>query len=252
MKVRNIIKIDEERCDGCGLCIPNCPEGALQIINGKAKLVKESFCDGLGACLGECPRGALTIEKRESEGYDEAGAIAHIRESSLHLVEKQMEHLKQHLDELPERSQSNFCPANQTLQWGTGSGDEAGISSQLHQWPVQLHLVSPQAPYFKNADLVLIADCVPFAYANLHEDFLLGKAVIIGCPKFDDVDAYIEKVYQIIENANIRSLTAVHMEVPCCSGLVYLAKKAIGRTNRKIPFEAVQIGIKGDVIERTV
>ncbi len=241
---RKIIKIDEEKCDGCGLCIPNCPEGALQIVDGKAKLVKESFCDGLGACLGECPNGALTIEEKEAEEFDDAGAIAHMSPLLNHL-----EHPNAHVSRLPWGS---TCPSTQILHWENGEEEkeEPRIGSELRQWPVQLHLVSPQAPYFENAELVLIADCVPFAYANLHADFIKGKAVVIGCPKFDDVDAYIDKIEQILKSSDIESLKVVNMEVPCCYGFVHIAREALKRSGKDIPFEAVTIGIRGEKIER--
>ena len=251
---REIIKIDEEKCDGCGLCIPACPEGAIQIVDDKAKLVRESFCDGLGACLGECPRGALTIEEKEIEEYDEEGVIAHIKEKSPELLERHLKHLKEHAHELPEHhSHAGIisCPSAQMLHWERQEEDkpEARVSSELRQWPIQLHLVPPHAPYLQNADLVLVADCVPFAYANFHHDFLKGKAIAIGCPKLDGLDAYVSKVAQILESADIKSLKVVHMEVPCCYGLVHVAREALNKSGKDIPFEKVMIGVKGDVTE---
>lgn len=248
---RKSIKIDEDKCDGCGLCIPSCPEGALQIVDGKAKLVKESFCDGLGACLGECPQGALAIEEKEIEEYDEEGVIAHIKEKSPELLEKHLEHLKEHADELPgyhSHTGMSSCPSAQTLHWERREEvkPEARISSELRQWPIQLHLVPPNAPYFQNADLVLVADCVPFAYANFHPDFLKGKAIAIGCPKLDDITAYVSKVTQILESSDIKSVKVVHMEVPCCHGLVHVAQEALRRSGKDIPIETVVIGIKGE------
>jgi len=208
---RKIIKIDEEKCNGCGNCIPSCPEQAMQIVDTpkgpKARLVKEFYCDGLGACLGSCPTGALTIEERETDVYDEEATIARIKEMTK-------------------------------------------IPSELRQWPIQLHLVPPLAPYFQNQDLLIVADCVPFAYANFHQDFLKGKAspgLAIGCPKLDDVDAYIEKVTQIIKTANPKSIKVVHMEVPCCSGLVHIVKQALNQAKKDIPFEEITIGIKGEI-----
>lgn len=251
---RKIIRIDEEKCDGCGLCIPSCPEGALQIVDGKAKLVKESFCDGLGACLGECPQGALTIEEKEVEEYDEEGVIAHIKEKSPELLEKHLRHLKEHSHELPKyHSQAKItsCPSAQMLHWEKkerGVKEEARISSELRQWPIQLHLVPAHAPYFQNADLILVADCVPFAYANFHTDFLKGKVIAIGCPKLDDVDAYVNKIKEIIESSDIKSLKVVHMEVPCCYGLVHIAQEALNKSGKNIPFEAVIIGIRGEIL----
>lgn len=217
MAKRKIIKIDEEKCDGCGLCIPSCPEGALQLIDGKAKLVKESFCDGLGACLGECPQGALTIEEREAEEYDEEGVIAHIKEKSPELLHK---HEK-----------------------------KEGTVSELRQWPIQLHLVPPHAPYFQNADLILVADCIPFAYANFHAHFLKGRAIAIGCPKLDDPDAYVTKLTRILKSSDIKSLTVLHMEVPCCFGLVHIAREALGKSGKDISLEEAMVGIKGEILE---
>ncbi len=249
---RKSIKIDEEKCDGCGLCIPSCPEGALQIVVGKAKLVKESFCDGLGACLGECPQGALSIEQKEIDEYDEEGVIAHIKEKSPGLLEKHLKHLKEHAHELPEyhsHTGTSSCPSAQMLHWERQEEGkpEARISSELRQWPIQLHLVPPRAPCFQNADLILVADCVPFAYANFHRDFLKGKAIAVGCPKLDDIDAYISKVTQILESSDIKSVKVVHMEVPCCHGLIHVAREALNRSGKDIPLETVIIGIKGEI-----
>jgi len=251
---RKTIKIDEEKCDGCGLCIPSCPEGALQIIDGKARLVTESFCDGLGACLGDCPRGALTIEEREVDEYDEEGVIAHIKENTPELLEKHLAHLKAHAHELPKHHSHagiSSCPSARLLHWERKDAGErsARVNSELRQWPIQLHLVPPHAPYLQNADLVLAADCVPFAYANFHADFLKDKAIAIGCPKLDDLDAYISKITQILENANIKSVKIVHMEVPCCHGLVHAVQEALRRTGKDIPLETVVIGVRGEVIE---
>lgn len=259
---RKIIKIDGEKCNGCGLCIPSCPEGALQIVDTpkgpKAKLVKESFCDGLGACLGECPREALMIEEKEVEEYDEEGVIAQIQEKSPDLLEKHLTHLKEHADELPayhSHPKMTSCPSAQMMSWTkkeqtTKDKQQTTVPSELRQWPIQLHLVPPDAPYFHNADLVLVADCVPFAYANFHQDFLKGKAVAIGCPKLDDLDAYLGKVTAIIKTANPKSIKVVNMQVPCCFGLVHIAKEAIKKSGKDIPFESVTIGIKGEILKK--
>ena len=255
MAKRKVIRIDEEKCDGCGLCLPSCPEGALQIVDGKAKLVKESFCDGLGACLGECPQGALSIEEIEVEDYDEEGVIAHIKEKSPELLEKHLAHLKEHAGELPQHHSHpgiSSCPSAPMLHWEKeeeASKEGAKISSELRQWPIQLHLVPPKAPYFQNADLMLVADCVPFAYGNFHPDFLKGKAIAIGCPKLDDVDAYISKATQILESSDIKSLKVVHMEVPCCHGLVHIAREALRQSGKDIPLDSVKIGIKGEILK---
>ena len=206
MSKRKIIKIDEDKCNGCGKCIPNCAEGALQIINGKARLVNEVFCDGLGACLGHCPEGAITIEEREAKTFD-----------------------------------ASSCPGLKVMDFkGT---------SELRQWPVQLKLVPSFAPYLKNADLLIAADCAPFAYSNFHEDFLKGKKLLIGCPKLDDVDMYEEKFTQIFKNNDVKSVTCVHMEVPCCFGLVTVVKNAISKSGKNVPFEEVTVGISGERVE---
>lgn len=242
---RQIIQIDEEKCDGCGLCIPSCPEGALQVIGGKARVVRESFCDGLGACVGQCPQGALRVSELEAEAYDEAGVIAYLKQTGPELVERHMAHLSAHaLDLAPAPA----CPSVQMRSWageGAASAPPPRMRSELRQWPVQLHLVSPHAPYFQGANLVLVADCVPFAYPNFHADFLKGNAVAVGCPKLDDVGAYVEKVTQIIRHADVRSLKVVHMEVPCCSGLVFIAQQALENSGKELPFESVMIGIGG-------
>ncbi len=194
MTKRKIIKIDETKCNGCGLCVPNCAEGALRIINGKARLVSEVSCDGLGACLGHCPQGAISIEDRETSS-------------------------------------------------GPGSG------SRLRQWPVQIRLVPSNAPYLKDADVLIAADCVPFAYANFHEDLLKGKVLLIGCPKLDDAAYYREKITEILKENAIRSITYAHMEVPCCFGLIGAIKEAISVSGKKIPFKEIVIGIQGERIK---
>ncbi|MGB7063054.1 MAG: 4Fe-4S dicluster domain-containing protein [Candidatus Zixiibacteriota bacterium] len=257
MKVkRKMINIDEEKCDGCGLCIPACPEGALQVVETskgpKARVVKENFCDGLGACLGDCPQGALSVEEREVEEYDEEGVIAHIKQKSPELLKKHLGHLKAHADELPQHHSHagiTSCPSAKVLQWKEDkkpAGQKVKIPSELRQWPVQLHLLPPSAPYFKDADLVIVADCVPFAYPNFHQDFLKGKAIAVGCPKLDQADAYIEKIAQIIKTGKPKSVKVLHMEVPCCFGLVHIVKKAIERSGEDIPFETVKISISGE------
>lgn len=260
MKVlRKVIRIDEEKCDGCRLCIPSCPEGALQIVETpkgpKARLVKENFCDGLGACLGECPQGALSIEQREVENYDEEGVIAHIKENSPELLEKHLAHLREHADELPEHHSHRgipVCPSAQMQSWKSSSvkvAQRAEVFSQLRQWPIQLHLVPPSAPYFKKAELILVADCVPFAYADFHQDFLKDKAVAIGCPKLDEVETYIEKIAQIIKLSKPKSIKVVYMEVPCCFGLVRIVQEAMAISGEKIPTDAVMISIKGEKMQ---
>jgi len=251
---RKIIRIDEEKCTGCGSCLPACPEGALRIVDGKVRLVKESFCDGLGACLGECPEGALSIEEREAEEFDEAAALENMKK-----VEGRAEG---HAFSPAEKGEICSCPSAQVLQWerkedapggdGTGSapfrGAGGGRPSELRQWPVQLHLVPADAPYFRDADLLLVADCVPFACGDFHGEFLRGRAVAVGCPKLDDAAAYREKLARIFGRSKIKSLTVLRMEVPCCGGLVYLAREALAESGLQIPSRAVTIGIKGEKI----
>jgi ferredoxin len=257
---RKIIKIDEELCNGCGNCIPSCPEQAIQIVDTpkgpKARLVKEFYCDGLGACLGSCPTGALTIEERETEPYNEEATIARIKEVAPEMLDTHLKHLKEHANELPEHHSHKMhegvssCPSAQVLHWEEKKKTEEKITkipSELRQWPIQLHLVPPFAPYFQNADIIIVADCVPFAYANFHQDFLKEKAIAIGCPKLDDVDAYTKKIAEIIKTANPKSIKVVHMEVPCCFGLVHIVKQALNQVKKDIPFEEVTIGIKGEI-----
>jgi NAD-dependent dihydropyrimidine dehydrogenase PreA subunit len=232
MNKRKIIKIDETKCNGCGNCIPNCREGALQIIDGKAKIINDVFCDGLGACLGHCPADAITIIEREAMPFDEAKVV-----------------------ELKEAKLPCGCPGSKVMDLrepgeSCGSGQKTGKSaSQLRQWPVQITLVPPNAPYLKGADLLIAADCVPFAYPDFHRDLLKGKMLLVGCPKLDDSDAYAEKIAQIIKNNNLKSITYAHMEVPCCYGLVDIIKSAAKCAGKKLPFRDVTIGIKGEMIE---
>lgn len=270
---RSIILIDEEKCNGCGQCLPGCPEGALQLVDGKARLVKESYCDGLGACLGNCPQGALQVVKRDADEYDAYGVLAHLKEQSPELAEKHVEHMRAHGMAVPDTEQAGHttgCPSCQILQWDgegggqKGQGPEAATEkegtkeqaetasgfSALSHWPVKLRLIPPSAGFLKNADLVLVADCAPFAYGNMHNDFFKGKVVAAGCPKFDDRAAYVEKIKEILESVNLRSITVVHMEVPCCSGFVRIVREALEKSGMDIPLEAVQIGIKGGIVKR--
>lgn len=252
---RKIIQIDDSLCDGCALCIPSCPEGALQIIDGKAKLVKESFCDGLGACLGDCPRGALTVVEAMTDEYDEQSVLEHIKENSPEKLHSHIEHMDQHKNEMIKHShQSHFggCPSTRVMQFEASTQAESTIraSSQLRQWPIQLHLIPPTAPYFKNANICLVADCVPFAYSNFHSDILSGNAIAIACPKLDDVSGYVEKLTQIFRNSTPKSISVAIMEVPCCSGLVQIVYHAAIKAELKLPIEVLLIGIRGNLLER--
>lgn len=264
---RQIITIDEEKCDGCGACVPSCAEGALQIVDGKARLMKQSFCDGLGACLGECPQGALHVVEMAVDAYDETSLLNHLREISPALVDKHVAHLRAHgmaSSYNPAPVAVAACPSvrvaagddgRQTADGGRGVpiplfGAEAAQTpasarqpSELRQWPVQLHLVPIQAPFFNGADLALIADCVPFAAPNTHADFIKGHAIAIGCPKLDDGRAYIAKLTQILRNNEIRSLAVVRMEVPCCGGLEFIAQQALAQSGKEIPIESVVVNI---------
>jgi ferredoxin len=234
--LRKIVRIDEEKCNGCGICVPACAEGALQIIDGKAKLIGEKYCDGLGACLGECPQGAITIEERAVEEFDEEAV-------KLHLEEK-----KPTREELP-----CGCPSVTVTQFerqeatGVVPKEVTDQQSMLSHWPVQLTLVPPTAPFLQGTDLVLAADCVPFAYAGFHKDFLRDHSLLIACPKLDDFQAHLKKLTDILSHSQVKGLTVVHMEVPCCFGLVHMAKQAIQLSGKDIPFEEVTIGIKGEL-----
>ncbi len=246
---RKVIKIDEDLCTGCGLCVPSCAEGAIQIIDGKARLVSDKYCDGLGACLGECPMGALSFEEREAEEFDEAGAMEHVRKIGHVSNQPAKPHTPQ--------AHHGGCPGSRMFDFRSETADEpAGeapkLRSELRQWPVKLFLVNPAAPYFQDADLVLAADCAAFAYASFHPDYMKGKALAIGCPKADDIQGYVEKLQAIIEEGGIKSITVVHMEVPCCLGLLFAAEKAIEASGRDIPLESVVIGIRGDVKEPSI
>jgi NAD-dependent dihydropyrimidine dehydrogenase PreA subunit len=242
MATRKIVRIDEERCTGCGLCIPNCAEGALQIIDGKAKLVSEKFCDGLGACLGHCPEDAIIVIEREAENFDEKAV-------EVHLHKQKQAQLKPEPQPAPV---FGGCPSSRAMHFKvpearTESGSGAPSISQLTQWPVQLKLIPINAPYFQDADLLIVADCVPFAYPDFHRDFLKGKAVVVGCPKLDDVQLYKEKLTEIFKTNSIKSITVPYMEVPCCFGLVKVTEDAIAASDKNIPLKKIKIGIRGDI-----
>ncbi|HSW60245.1 MAG TPA: 4Fe-4S dicluster domain-containing protein [bacterium] len=237
---RKIIKINDELCNGCGACVPDCAEGALQIVDGKAKLVSDFFCDGLGACLGSCPVGAIEIEEREAEPFDE---------------QKVMEKTKKEED-CGHGHLGGGCPGSRAMtlkpvlkpevKVETQKNETGPLQSQLGHWPVQIHLLSPHSPFLKNADLMIIADCVAFAYANTHEEFIKGKAVAIGCPKLDDAGAYVEKIANIIQVAKPKSITIVRMEVPCCGGMTEIVKQAMKKADEIVPFSVQVISISGE------
>ena len=242
--IRKIINIDEDLCNGCGNCVPACAEGALEIIDGKARVIAEIYCDGLGACLGECPTGALTIEERQADEFDE------------HAVEKLLAE-KQKAPEAPQvlPMAVGGCPSARMVQSfgpAPAAAPSAGelAESALSHWPVQIMLVPPTAPFLKGADLLVLADCVPVAFPTLHRDFLQGKRVMLGCPKFDNAQAYIDKFAQICKQSGIRSITSVVMEVPCCAALPIIVQKGMERSGVKIPMEEVVISVRGKILER--
>jgi len=250
--MRKVIRIDEELCDGCGLCVPACAEGAIQIIDGKAKLVSDRYCDGLGECLGECPQGAISFEEREAEEFDEQAVGAHLATLGRSLEDHKQKHEAREPEPAGTAAPPSGCPSSRMFDFRDESADEEQadlpkLKSELRQWPVKLNLVSPAAPYFQGAELVLAADCTAFAYASFHPDYMKGKALAIGCPKFDDLEFYREKLKAIIEQGGIKGITVIHMEVPCCLGLLLAAQQAIEASGRAIPLNTVVISIRGEV-----
>jgi NAD-dependent dihydropyrimidine dehydrogenase PreA subunit len=292
---REIIKIDEELCNGCGLCIPSCPEGALQIIDGKARLVSDLMCDGLGACIGECPEGAIEIEEREAEPYNEAAVIREIVKFGENTVVAHLKHLLDHnemryfeiavgyleenagkdgfytedvLDKVYSKSTGGDCshggcPGSKSFEFNIDMDKVEGavksepvvvaapveLKSELRQWPVQMHLINPMAPYFQDAEVVLAADCVAFSVGNFHQKYLKGRSLAIACPKLDQgKEVYVEKLKAMIDDARIKELHVLVMEVPCCSGLVHIANLAREAAGRNVPIKKTVIGIKGDVL----
>lgn len=271
---RQIIKIDEAKCNGCGNCVTGCHEGALQVIDGKARLISDLLCDGLGACIGECPQGAIKIEEREAVPYDEVKVMEGMVKQGPNTIKAHLKHLKDHAqknflkqafdylarhnipnpmeEEMKNEHEHCGCPGSRTMDFrkpgAAASAANPEAASQLRQWPVQLHLASPMAPYFEKADVVVAADCTAFAYGNFHNDFIKGKAIVIACPKLDDGrEIYVEKVQALIEDAKINTLTVVTMEVPCCGGLLALVKEAAAAANRKVPIKHVVISIQGGI-----
>lgn len=235
--IRNIVRIDEDKCNGCGLCVPACAEGAIQIVDGKARLVADNLCDGLGACLGDCPRDAITIEQRDTDAFDEE-EVKKVQATQAAATAAKSAH------------GHGGCPSSRLMKLDSKEAKpaEQGVSrqSRLGNWPVQLNLVPPTAPFLAEANLLLAADCAPFAYADFHRDFLNDRTLVIGCPKLDDGQAYLDKLTRMLQENDIKSLTVVRMEVPCCSGLVTIAQQALAASGKQIPFETVTIGIKGE------
>ncbi|MBQ7994219.1 MAG: 4Fe-4S binding protein [Solobacterium sp.] len=236
--IRQIIHIDEEKCSGCGLCVSACHEGAIDLVNGKAKLVRENFCDGFGDCLPNCPTGAITFENREAPAYDEAA----VKEAKT----KKEEEIHMHNHE------GHACPASAPITFEKAETEYSSASyrpvSRLNQWPCQIKLVPVQAPFFNGAKLLIAADCTAYAYANMHEEFMKGKVTLIGCPKLDSVD-YTEKLTQIIAENDIQSVTIVRMEVPCCGGLQRAAENALRASGKFIPWQVVTIARDGRILD---
>ncbi len=288
---RKIIRIDEDKCTGCGDCIPNCPEGAIQIIDSKARLISDLFCDGLGACLGHCPEGAITIEEREAEPYDERKVMENVIRGGLNVVRAHLDHLREHgemellgqaIQVLKERGFSQpeangltqlspagpsrtGCPGSQSVSFGGGAAKASHLAvnqrddhvatpataSELTHWPIQLHLISPQAGHFRSSHLLLAADCVAYSLSNFHENHLRGRKLAIACPKLDDgQDHYIRKIQSLIDDAGVESIEVMIMQVPCCGGLVRLVQQALERSERKVPVNFQVVGIQGNILRR--
>ena len=228
---RQIVQIDQDKCNGCGLCIPNCVEGALKIVDGKARLVSDKYCDGLGACLGHCPQDAIQIIEREAAGFDEE-AVRAILESPQPTVS----------------SPACACPGSQMRQHrpSTATSNDATVNSQLGHWPIQLHLIPINAPFFQNADLLVAASCLPFSYGGFHQVMLAGKSLIIACPKLDKTEPYLEKLTEIFRQNEIKSVTVAIMEVPCCQGLLRLVRQALKDSGKKMPITVETITVKGE------
>jgi NAD-dependent dihydropyrimidine dehydrogenase PreA subunit len=239
---RKIIEIDEELCDGCGQCIISCAEGALKLVDGKAKLIAERYCDGLGACLGECPTGALKVIEREADDFDEEAVEHHLHASRA--AEKPVEH-----------TLACGCPSMQLQSFSRPETSQPAerptgrSASALSHWPVQIRLVPANAPFLRNASLLVAADCTAFSYPDFHRDFLEGKVLMVGCPKFDDAEAYVEKFAQIFSSVPIKSVTVAVMEVPCCSGLPLMVTRGMELAGKKIPMERVVISARGEILK---
>ncbi len=271
---RKIIKIDQEKCTGCEECIPNCPEGALQIIDGKARLISDLFCDGLGACIGHCPEGVITIEERDAEPYDENKVMENIVKQGPNTIAAHLKHLKEHganeyyeqavaflkkkgiklLQETTQTSKPCACPGSKAMELETPKEPEVDSKGSRHKsylrnWPIQITLVPVTAPYLKNADLLIAADCVGSVQPNFHEDLVKGKILLIGCPKLDDADFYLEKLTSIFRENSPKSVTCAHMTVPCCFGLSSLVQEAITASGKKIAYQEITIGLQGEAVE---
>lgn len=243
---RKIIEIDEDRCDGCGNCVIGCAEGALAVVDGKAKVISDNLCDGLGACIGECPQDALEIIERDAEAFDEAAVEAHL---AAH---------KQPVRDEEQPGTACGCPSAQIQTFDNARAaaiinakpSSGSRASALSHWPVQIRLIPPNAPFLKGADLLVVADCVPVAFPGLHRDLLQGKVVMIGCPKFDDAEAYIEKFSAIFKTSGVKSVTTAVMEVPCCAGLPWMVEKGLAAAEVQIPYNQIVVSTRGEIIEQ--
>lgn len=264
---RDIITIDEKKCTGCAVCIPGCPEGALQIIDGKARLISEICCDGLGACIGKCPEGAIKIEQKEAQPYDEYRAMENIIKGGDNVIKAHLKHLKEHgqkvyldqamayleqhkyfIKDFEEKTQCN-CPSTMSKKIERDEQNSESSKSLLVNWPIQLSLMNPDAEYFQDADLLIAADCAPFSYPNFQQKFLKGKILIMFCPKLDkNIPVYVEKLTHIFETKNIQSISIVHMEVPCCSGVEIIVKKALENSKKIITIKDYTISISGELV----
>ena len=243
--IRKIIEIDEDLCNGCGECIPSCAEGAIQLINGKAKVLADKYCDGLGACLGECPVNALKIVEREADVFDEAAVEDHLKK----LATEKHDQKKDIPSGCPSAAAKTFDTGGRCERYNDAQA-EGPHSSELSNWPVKIKLISPDAPFLKGADLLVAADCSSVSNPNFHADFIRNKVVMTGCPKFDDVEPYKNKFAEIFRRCDIKSVTVVVMEVPCCSGLPMIVKAAMAEAGKSIPLETVTLTLQGEVKER--
>ncbi len=285
--IRDILKIDEEKCDGCGLCVPNCHEGAIRVIDGKLRMISELMCDGLGACIGHCPQDAISIEKREAEPYNERKVMEEMIKKGKNTILAHLKHLQDHnetaylkegieslrenagktdfdvdevINELVKKpakthhQQGGGCPGSKNMVFNnpmpTSMNSNVDIPSALSQWPVQLHLLNPNAQYFQGADLLLSADCVAYSIGNFHQKYLPGKRLAIACPKLDsNMEIYLDKLIAMIDEAKINTITIMIMEVPCCGGLLQMVKAALDHAKRKVPVKKVVVGIRGNILD---
>ncbi len=250
---RVVVEIDEARCDGCGECVPSCAEGAIRMVDGKARLVADALCDGLGACLGECPQGAIRVTEREAAPFDHVAVERHLagamRPAPREPAAPPAPRRSLSVVQPPPDAAAGGCPGSRSVDLGPPRSAPTGLApaaqGQLSHWPVQLSLVSPGAPWLGGADLLLAADCVPFAYADFHRDLLAGRRVLVGCPKLDDLEGYVGKLVAIFRAAGPRSLTVARMEVPCCGGIVTAAREAVRLSGVALPVTEVTVGVGG-------